>query len=163
MSDAASLQILHDVVLPAPIAGWPPAPGWYLVAAIAAGFLLWLAWRGWQWWRRNRYRGQALRELERIRRGVGDADLSELPALLKRSALSAWPREQVAELTGRDWHLFLDHSAGMDRFCSGIGASLDRLAYPSAAADRIAAEEAEALVDAARTWLRQHRVTPEEG
>lgn len=162
MSDAASLSNLHDVVLPAPVDLWPLAPGWYVAAAVAFALLLYLIRRGWQRWRRNRYRGQALRELERIRQHAEGGGLDDVPVLLKRAALSAWPREQVAALTGRDWHHFLDESAGTDRFCSGAGVLLERLAYPSSAKRALSAAEEVTLLDAVGDWLKRHQA-PAEG
>ena len=158
MEDPASLQNLHDIVVPGSVAWWPPAPGWYAVmalAAVGAGALLWKAWRQ---WRRNRYRGEALSELSRIGKGGSNAELSELPVLLKRAALSAWPREYVAGLVGPDWHRFLDESAGIDRFRSGAGVLLDKLAYASGGQRVLSGREAEAVLDAARLWIRRHRV-----
>lgn len=157
MDDPAGLQNLHDIVVPGPAAWWPPAPGWYAVlavAAVAAGALLWKAWRH---WRRNRYRGEALRALSRIAGGGPDQDLSELPVLLKRAALSAWPREHVAGRVGADWHRFLDESAAMDRFRAGAGVLLDRLAYAPRGQRALSGREAEAVLGAARLWIRRHR------
>ena len=34
MNDSGSLQNLNDIVIPDPVAWWPPAPGWYVLAAI---------------------------------------------------------------------------------------------------------------------------------
>ena len=34
MNDAGSLQNLNDIVVPEPVAWWPPAPGWYEVKAL---------------------------------------------------------------------------------------------------------------------------------
>lgn len=157
MGDPASLQNLHDIVVPGPVAWWPPAPGWYVVILIAAGALLVLLRNGWLHWRRNRYRGEALRELARIGRG---GDLHEIPVLLKRAALSAWPREQVAGLVGADWHRFLDESANTDRFASDVGAVLDRLAYVPGSDQSPSEREAAAVLEAARFWLKRHRVPP---
>jgi len=130
--------------------------------AIAVGALLVLFWNAWQQWRRNRYRGEALRELARIRAGGPSGDLRETPVLLKRAALSAWPRNEVAGLVGADWHRFLDESAQTDRFRSGVGELLDRLAYQSADEPGLSGQEAAAVLDAAQTWLEQHRA-PSEG
>ena len=162
MSDSASLQNLHDIVVPGPVAWWPPAPGWYAVIVVAAVALAALLWKYWRHWRCNRYRGEALKELERLRRGAAGGDLSELPGLLKRAALSAWPRRQVAGLVGEDWHRFLDQSANTDRFRSGVGDLLDRLAYASGDGAVLSGEEKKTVLDAARMWLRHHRV-PREG
>jgi len=162
MSDAASLQNLHDIVTPGPVDWWPPAPGWYVLATLAAAALLVLGWKGWQRWRRNRYRGQALRELARIRRLGGNEELRQLPALLKRAALSAWPRDAVASLVGPDWHRFLDQSGQMECFSSEVGQILDRLAHAPASGPSIAPAEALAALEAAERWLKQHRA-PREG
>lgn len=161
MSDTASLQNLHDIVVPGPVPWLPPAPGWYLLAALAAAALLVFAWKGWRRWRRNRYRGQALRELARIRRGDEGADVRQLPELLKRAALSAWPREDVAALVGPDWHRFLDDSAGTDCFASHVGPMLDRLAWPPRAEEMPSAAESAEAMDAVRTWLKKHRAPRE--
>jgi len=158
MSDRASLQNLHDIVVPGPVAWLPPAPGWYVVIAIAIGALLVLLWHGWQHWRRNRYRAEALRELARIRAGGSEGNLCETPVLLKRAALSAWPRKEVGGLVGADWHRFLDESAQTDRFRSGVGELLDRLAYQSGGEPDLSGQEADAVLDAAESWLERHRV-----
>ena len=40
MGDPGSLQNLNDIVAPAPVAWWPPAPGWWMLAALLATLLL---------------------------------------------------------------------------------------------------------------------------
>lgn len=153
--DPASLQNLNDIVAPGPVPWWPPAPGWYVVLLVLAVLLLWGAFRFVRGWRRDRYRREALRELKKVRvAGAGAAGL--LPVLLKRTALSAWPRAEVAALSGNEWHAFLDRTAETDRFCSGSGQRLDRLAWASGPA---LSPEAfgQALEDAA-WWLKHHRV-----
>jgi len=162
MADSASLQNLHDIVVPGPVAPWPPAPGWYLVMAVAAAVAIALLWKGWRHWRRNRYRGEALRELSRIRKSGSGAELAAIPVLLKRAALSAWPREQVAGLVGADWYRFLDESAGSDHFRSGAGSVLDRLAYAAKGGVTLSEKEASAVLDATGMWLKRHRA-PREG
>jgi hypothetical protein len=162
MDDAASLQNLHDIVTPGPVPWWPPAPGWYVLIAVVVIALLVLLWKGWRHWLRNRYRGEALRELARIRQGAAAEDLREAPVLLKRAALSAWPREAVAGLVGEDWYRFLDESAQTDRFRGGAGVLLDRLAYRTDADLALTQQEAADVLDASRMWLKRHRV-PREG
>ena len=157
MSDPASLQNLHDIVVPPPVPWWPPAPGWYAVAAVGCAALVVLAYQSWKRWRRNRYRGEALRELRRLRAATAQADLRQVPVLLKRAALSAWPRSEVAALVGADWHRFLDESAQMDCFSAEVGKTLDRLAYDPGSGSMPSQETTEAALDAAERWLKQHR------
>lgn len=155
MTDAASLQNLNDIVLPPAVALWPPAPGWYVVAAGLLMLLSWLGLRFWRGWRDNRYRRHALAEFSSLRGGRGDL-LFELPGLLKRTALAVWPRESVASLTGEAWHRFLDHSAGIDRFRGGAGATLDLLAYTGQEHAQLQERDVVQLLDAAEYWLKHH-------
>ena len=136
--DAASLQNLRDIVVPEPPPLWPPAPGvWVLLsvilAVVLALFLLW--WRARQ---RNAYRraGPALLEGARTSRDIN--------IVLKRVALAAWPRPEVAPLYGDDWAAFLDESCARSRF-SSLGTIDD------------AAEPTRELTRSARTWIRHHR------
>lgn len=154
MDDKGSLQLLNDIVTPPPVPWWPPAPGWYVLAALALLAAAWLAIRYLQKWRRNRYRREALGQLARLRSEPSAA--RELPVLLKRAALSAWPRREVAQLNGAEWRRFLDESAGMDRFSGETGELLERLAYAGSADQACTAEQLQLVFDAAETWLKQH-------
>lgn len=156
MSDAASLQNLNDIVVPAALSWWPPAPGWYVIGALLLILLLWQGTRSWSNWRNNRYRREALAELAEIQSGRVAAN--GLPELLKRTALSAWPRSQVAALSGAEWHQFLDDSATMARFSAGAGEALDRLAYAGSGEHGLSDGQLEDTLTAVETWLKRHRV-----
>jgi len=156
MKDAGNLQNLNDIVVPGPVGWWPPAPAWYVLGAIAVIALLVLAIRWWRRWQGNRYRRQAMTELALIRGQSSGTSLQQLPALLKRAALSAWPREEVASLTGPDWHRFLDDSAGMERFCSGVGDTLEALAYAGSEEPLPADPELQQVLEATEFWLKNH-------
>jgi hypothetical protein len=142
MSDPADLSNLRDIVVPPAVSWWPPAPGWWVVGAVclvATGLAIAVAARH---RRRNAYRREALRELE-------SADARDISAILKRAALAAFPRGQVASLSGPAWLTFLDRTGGT-RFATTALASMT---YGSAGdRDVIAAE--------ARRWIARHRVIP---
>ena len=131
---ADPLADLRDWHLPDPVSWWPPAPGWWLVAAgILLGLLLvvrlWLRWRG-----RTSLQRAARHELERLGRELAtDGDrrryLAELSRLLRRLALARYPRVQVAGLTGGDWLAFLDATGGAGEFSDGVGRALIESAY----------------------------------
>ena len=163
MTDAGNLQNLNDIIVPGPVAWWPPAPGWYVLGAIAMVALLLVAVRQWRRWQQNRYRRQAMLELSSIREQASAESLQQLPVLLKRAALSAWQREEVAALTGPAWHRFLDQSAAMDRFCAGAGDTLDQLAYAGSGESLPADTELQQALDATEFWLKNHRSQAEAG
>lgn len=137
--DAASLQNLRDIVVPEPPPLWPPAPGVVvlLVIALAVVIALALLWRRAR--ARNAYRraGIALLDTARTSRDVN--------VVLKRVALAAWPRPEVAPLYGDDWAAFLDGSCRLCRF-SNLSTIDD------------GADPGRELTRAARTWIRHHRI-----
>ncbi len=142
---------------------WPPAPGWYVLATVLAIALAVLSVRGWNARNRNRYRRQALAELALIRQSKTGDSMQRLPGLVKRAALAAWPREQVASLSGTAWHQFLDESAGTDRFGAGAGVTLDWLAYRANTTPAPPDEELTQALDAAEFWLKNHAFREEGG
>jgi hypothetical protein len=155
MNDPASLQNLNDIVIPEPVAWWPPAPGWYVVAALVLLALLVLTFRGIQRWQRNRYRREALAILAQVRDN-GSGQASRVPELLKRAALSAFPRDEVAGLNGAAWYRFLDGSARCDRFSAHAGTLLAKASY--GASPSLTEREFTVLCEAAEFWLRRHRI-----
>jgi hypothetical protein len=96
-SDPASLDHLHDLAMPGPVPWWPPAPGWYVLAAVILLAGAWQGWRGYQRWRGNRYRRAALRELAKAN------TVAQVAEVLRRTALSIVPRETIANLSSTAW------------------------------------------------------------
>lgn len=161
--DPTSLERLHDIVVPSPVALWPPAPGWYWVLAFLAACLAYGLFKMFCSWQKNRYRREALAELRSIGAAASDgqqlaAAHARLATLIKRTALSAFPRSQVAALTGDAWFAFLDRTAKTDAFSKGIGATLEESAYQTsshAQNDEVAAH--------VRHWIKRHRVPVARG
>ena len=156
MNTADPLAALNPLRQPEPVAWWPPAPGWYVVLAALLILSVVFAFRWLKAWRRDTYRRQAVRELAAIR-AQGRAAARQLPLLLKRTALAAWPRQRVAVLSGAQWHAFLDSTAGTDRFGREAGALLDRLAYAGRGEPGVSDEEFARVCALAESWIRKHR------
>jgi len=147
------LELMHGLVMPEPVAWLPQTPGWWIVLGWILAMLFLLAWQFARRRRRNRYRRDALAELKAIaaQPELGPAESAQrIAALLKRTALVAYPREDVAALYGDDWAGFLKQSAGNDR---QIADAADRLA---AAAYRPDADGS-VLTEPASRWIRLHR------
>jgi len=158
----SSLQNLHEIFLPDPVSWVPRTIGWYA----AFGLILLVA----GWWvygrlrrfRKNRYRRLALEELAVIERELQRPEkrsksLSEIPVLLKRTAISAFPRSEVADLSGERWLAFLDKTMGGKNFTEGEGRLLPELAY--APVQRIAQfsdEQIGILLQLVRHWIKGH-------
>jgi len=150
MEDAGDLSRLADIVVPPPVPWWPPAPGWWLLlAALIAGLLILLL-AAIRHWRRNAYRRAALDEIDALP-PADAANVTALATILKRTALAAYPRAEVASLTGRAWLAFLDRTSGSEEFTRN-GDSLAQAAYGRPAGDDTP------LLAAARRWVKHHRV-----
>jgi len=157
MSNTANpLEQLRDIHLPEPVSWWPPAPGWWLlvavVLAVGAGFLL-----ARKHVRQGRYRRTALAGLQAAYKALGSTDdrrlfLEETSALLRRVAIQAYGRQEVAALTGMKWLAFLDRTGGTDQFSSGPGAVLADGHYrPRAEVD------SDQVFTLAQKWIQEHR------
>jgi len=125
---------LRDWHLPDPVSWWPPAPGWWLVAGLAlgAGALALVLWR--RRWRQGAAVRTALGELEALRGQLGTGlapggFAAAVSILLRRLALTRFPRERVAGLSGASWLAFLDATGGGDAFSHGPGRMLGELPY----------------------------------
>lgn len=137
-----SRAAMRDLIAPPPIPFWPATPAWYVLGAVILMALLWFAWRLRKTWRRDAYRRAALRELEAAQAPV------EIAALLKRTALAAWPRVRVASLTGAEWASWLRASAPRARLTEAVSRLLAELAYLPTTPP--------GAKDAARDWIRRH-------
>jgi hypothetical protein len=151
-AEPGSLENLHDLVMPVPVSWWPPAPGWVIVSALLVMVLGWWLIRAIQHWQSNSYRREALVLLEKI--GGSEA---ELPTLIKRVALSAYPRERVASLTGEQWLAFLDQTGHTNVFTMGAGRWLARLAYEPQLTASLSTTELNGLRTAVRDWILRHQ------
>jgi hypothetical protein len=160
-TNAASLDRLHDIIVPTPVPWWPPAPGWYWVMAFAFIVLVAVLFTGFIRWQRNRYRREALAELARQEAGLQNSELRApallaLSELLKRTALTVFPREQVATLTGPKWFEFLDLTAKGASFRDPLGALLENAIYDPRTADTLDLQKLHCLVEGIRHWIKYH-------
>lgn len=149
------LNTLRDIREPAAPGFWPPAPGWWLLMALLLAAAATLGWLGWRRSKRQRPIRKALEELDRWQvRAAQNSDTEaagELAELLKRAALTRYPRPTVARLSGAAWLTFLDRSGATDGFSEGAGRALGDLRYAPAVEF-----DAEALAALARAWLLRH-------
>jgi len=159
----AAFEKLADVAVPAPVPWVPATWGW---AALAIALVALAAWAIMRWRRHraaNRYRVEALAELARLERRLPDASeredaLTALPELLKRVALAAWARPEVASLSGTAWVAFLRAHAGRSGVPEPMARLLDDVEYRRGL-DPMGASDALAAAAAVRRWIEGHRVS----
>ena len=101
---------LRPMQLPEAVGWWPMAPGWWLLVLLSVAIVIALV----RWLRRRLAdpRRAALAELKSIQQrfqhdGDRRALINHCNQLLKRTALTLFPRQDVAALSGDEWLAFL--------------------------------------------------------
>lgn len=139
------IELLEEVPEPPPIPLTPQTPGWIVVGGVALVLFVLAVRALWRRWRANAYRRAALRALE----GAGD-DPAAIAAILRRAALVAYPRTEIAPLAGDGWLTFLDSTYPGGGFADGPGRVLAAAPYrPQPASPE--------LRRIATDWLRKHK------
>lgn len=152
MDDRADLSHLADVVQPAPVPWWPPAPGWWIIGAAFLISLLILSLAALLRYRRNAYRRAALAELSALSPATDPESAAKISAILKRVALVSYPRTDVARLSGSAWLAFLDGAGATHDFTESPAAQLVTAPYSGQL------REGDRVLAVAQDWVRNHRV-----
>nr|WP_283105355.1 DUF4381 domain-containing protein [Shewanella seohaensis] len=142
-----ALADLQDIILPDPIGAWPWAIGYWLALAILLVLLIAAI-----LWLKKRAAYLAPKKAAQGLFAALDPHSSQYPSdvnqLLKRTALSYFPREVIAKLDGPAWANWLDsHLPTKQR--GRIGPLLDKRHQ----AKPLSAEEAQELQALARSWF----------
>jgi len=150
---------LRDIHLPEAVSWWPPAPGWWMLPLLIALLLL----IGWSL-KKLLHRRKQQRMLKvsisetfnTIRSDFTESGdqvklIGDLSTLLRRIAISLYPRADVAALTGQLWLEFLDRTGGERDFTQGPGSILNHGPYRPF----VDAVDAEALLQLCESWANR--------
>ncbi|MBN7797853.1 DUF4381 domain-containing protein [Parahaliea mediterranea] len=148
-------ETFTEVLPPAGIAWWPQTAGWAALGAVLGLYLLYRAGRALRRWHRNRYRREARAELQNLAATAGGEQFAAaLSELLKRTALAAFPRREVAPLHGEPWVAFLNTHCATAPFDGEAAALIARGQYLGAP---LGEPQRRALVHACQLWILTHR------
>ena len=143
--------------LPPSISLWPQTWGSRLVIVLAVVLLAAGLWRLLSRYRANAYRRAAARELAAIEQAATSAasgvDTNAIALLVRRTALVAFPRKQIASLTGPRWLTFLDASFEGEGFAAGPGAVIGTAPYDPR---RVTSADGAPLIALVRRWIWAH-------
>jgi len=78
--------------------------------------------------------------------------INALALLVRRTALAAFPRQEVASLAGPAWLAFLDRTYGGDGFSHGPGRALSLSPYTP----QRGGGDMQPLIELVRRWIRTH-------
>jgi hypothetical protein len=124
------LQQLRDIHLPADPLWWPPAPGWWLLALLGIGAIIWLGGQLRAAHRRRQPLKLARRYYDEVyaafSRGEIDAPayLQQTNELLKRLYIHGIGDDQARSANDANWLSYLDEQSGGSAFTQGPGAQL---------------------------------------
>lgn len=157
-----ALTTFVEVPEPEAVSWLPQTTGWLLLLLVLVLGLAWYCWRLFQHYQKNRYRRDALRWLAQLDNAnepsqrQREALLVQLPALLRKTALSCVDRTEIAGLSGSAWEVWLDQRCPGCQFASQYAGLLGRIAYSDQGRD-FSTEEITPLIEQVRYWVRYHR------
>ena len=146
---------LRDIHIPDAISWWPPAIGWWILAVLIP-FCLYLMFKLYKRVTRKTALKSAKKYFKTLR---DDQQLTQqekliaLSSLMRRTAVSLYPRADVASLTGENWLNFLDNSIADRGFNSDTGYLLTGSLYARDADTHYLA----ALFTLCETWLNAQK------
>jgi hypothetical protein len=149
---------IDEIMLPADISLLPTAPGWQLLGVLIGIYIIYRTIRFSRLWFKNRYRRAALNAIAELgQHNSNPIDVAgKLPFYLKATALQAYPRQQIAAMSGQQWLSFLDSQSEGVYFSGPIGVKLLSIAYQAKSDWHLTTDEAESLIRMSQTWIKHH-------
>lgn len=137
-------DVVH-IVLPKQIDWALTQPGFLVVYTLLFILFSFVLWRVYRRWKENAYRRYALREATRC---AGDTD--NLLALLRQTAMRAYPDHDLATLLGDSWWEFLNSCSRQPLFSENLRDELEQRYHKKI---NVTPE----LELAIRRWIREHQ------
>jgi hypothetical protein len=104
-------------------------------------------------YRRNAYRRNALKEIEKIQQNSQDKSLlNGVLVILRLTAIEAYGRKQVANLYGSEWINFLDSKVSKNLF-QKYADSISDFVYKGIIAET---KEIREIIDSSKKWIKTH-------
>ena len=150
----ASLDNLHDIIVPEAVGFFPPAPGWNIILLLLLALLFHTLVKAYMRYKRSLYRREALKELDTYRQHSKE-NASSLLMLAKRVAMAAYGREVIAKLYDDAWWDFMEkHSKA--KVGSETREDIAKLLYD--ASYTMNSELQDTVIKLVRLWIKTHKV-----
>ncbi|MFK8048509.1 MAG: DUF4381 domain-containing protein [Halioglobus sp.] len=150
-----ALKEFSEIVYPPDISWMPQTLGWKILAFGLSIFLSYYLSQKLRRYYHNRYRREGIARLKNANLGGNSEDLvGQLNHLLKLVAMTAYPRAEVASLSGQSWSAFLNKQCAEPVFTRQQEEILGTGSYRQTVLDEQSAQD---LVHASLTWITSHR------
>ncbi len=151
----ASLDQLHDIIIPPAVSFWPLAPGWYALALLVLAYGIHVGLKYWTAYQKNLYRREALEVLSKMQSGEDtNKEINTLLGLMKRVALQCFGRKKVAALSDNTWWDFMEKHSKTKVDVEVRELSQKILYSPNAQAS---VEDVKMLKKVAKVWITTHK------
>lgn len=137
---------------------WPQTLGWKIVSLILLFYLSKILYQAWLSYKRNSYRREALTWLQNLPTYFNLAEqpvYRQLPSLIRKTALEAFGRDQVSQLSNEQWDRWLDDQCELTCFEEKCARYLHVLAYTQI--PRLNEDQINTLVTQIELWIKHHR------
>ena len=150
-----ALKEFSEIVYPPDISWMPQTLGWKIIALGLLIFLSYYLSQKLRSYYHNRYRREGLARLKNAQLNGNSQDLiRQLNHLLKLVAMTAYPRVEVASLSGQSWSAFLNKQCAEPVFTRQQEDILGTGSYRQIVLDEQSAQD---LIHASLAWISSHR------
>lgn len=151
------LDNIAENKMPSAISWLPQTLGWKVLVAFLLILLLRKAYQSYKSYQKNAYRREALAWLSQCKI-AHDIDMyKHLPALLRKTALTAFNRSDICTLSGKDWENWLDQRCSKTNFTAICPDILYQLSFMPASSLSFKKEEYQTLMAQISLWIKYHR------
>ncbi|MFD2167458.1 DUF4381 domain-containing protein [Thalassotalea euphylliae] len=148
------LEGFDEISRPADISWWPETLGWQILFFFLLLLILHRVYLLFKHYMDNAYRRWADEQLKQLNQSTDD--IQKLPVLLKKTAIYAYARENVADLTGKQWEAWLDKECASTTFSQApLSGLLSHLSYSQS--PDVSAEQFEQLKQQTSIWIKHHK------
>lgn len=134
----------------------PSTLGWQIVYLLLAIFACKKLYGKYIEYKRNAYRRNALKVLNGFKAKDLPLDVQrKLPALLRTTALFAYNREEISQITGKEWEIWLDQQCESCLFSTTFSGMLHALSF--APTINFTQQQTQGLIEQMIIWVESHR------
>ena len=148
------LKEIIETKTPDEISWWPQTLAWKILLLLLVFFILRKIYLIRKRYLADSYRREALMWVKELVSSPTEAQIRQLPALLKKVALNAYERSDIAKKSGAEWEHWLDQQCSRSHFSDSCPNVLYQLSY--APIIDISSTEVQHLIKEISIWIRFH-------
>ena len=151
------LKELIETQSPPPISWLPQTLGWKLLGLACLLFIFRKSYLSYKSYQNNAYRRDALKWLAMCEAKNDLTTYKQLPALLRKTALTAFHRQDITQLNGKAWEQWLDQQCHHTNFTTLCPNALQQLAYMPGDKSPQETDLYRILIEQSKLWVKYHR------